>query len=108
MQRCYEASDLFLLPTRELECFGIPMLESLTFGMPLISTDAGAIPEVMERILPQCIASSGNVNEIGEILKKYYNRTLNLPTSDELFSFVDINYSKQAVVPQLCDMIIGK
>jgi len=107
LKRCYEAADLFLLPTRQLECFGIPMLESLSYGMPLVSTDSGAIPEIMRSILPQCVAPAGDVEKISEILGQYFDNKLNLPKSDELYSFVDNNYSKEIIVPKLYDFITG-
>jgi glycosyltransferase involved in cell wall biosynthesis len=43
----YQAADLFILPTRALEGFGLVILESLACGTPVMATPVGAIPEVL-------------------------------------------------------------
>ncbi len=50
----YRAADVFVLPTRELEGFGLVALESMACGTPVLGTPVGAIPEVLgpEGLLP--------------------------------------------------------
>jgi len=43
----YAAADLFVLPTLELEGFGLVTLESLASGTPVVGTTAGATPELL-------------------------------------------------------------
>jgi glycosyltransferase involved in cell wall biosynthesis len=43
----YQASDLFVLPTRSLEGFGLVILEAWACGVPVVGTPIGAIPEVL-------------------------------------------------------------
>ena len=57
----YQAADLFLLPTRALECFGLITLEAFSYGCPVLSSDAAAIPETMRPILPDMIVPAGDV-----------------------------------------------
>lgn len=42
----YSASDLFVFPSR-FEGFGFPPLEAMACGIPVICSDAGALPEVV-------------------------------------------------------------
>jgi glycosyltransferase involved in cell wall biosynthesis len=44
----YQAADLFVLPTRALEGFGLVAAEALACGTPVLGTAVGAIPEVLE------------------------------------------------------------
>jgi glycosyltransferase involved in cell wall biosynthesis len=43
----YRAADLFVLPTRALEGFGLVAIEAMACGTPALGTPVGAIPEVL-------------------------------------------------------------
>ncbi|HXH73034.1 MAG TPA: glycosyltransferase family 4 protein [Mariprofundaceae bacterium] len=45
-QRRLAAADMFMLPTRSLEGFGLVTVEANMFGLPVVATPVGAIPEV--------------------------------------------------------------
>jgi glycosyltransferase involved in cell wall biosynthesis len=59
----YRSADLFVLPTRALEGFGLVAIEAMACGTPAMGTPVGAIPEVLgplklvfEDSTPQAIA----------------------------------------------------
>jgi glycosyltransferase involved in cell wall biosynthesis len=41
----YSAADVFVLPSH-VEGFGLPLLEAMACGVPVVCSDAGALPEV--------------------------------------------------------------
>ena len=43
----YRSADLFVLPTRALEGFGLVAIEAMACGTPAMGTPVGAIPEVL-------------------------------------------------------------
>ncbi|HEY3131657.1 MAG TPA: glycosyltransferase family 4 protein [Acidobacteriota bacterium] len=47
MAAYYSASDLFVLPTVELECFGLVVIESLACETPVLSTRCGGPEEIL-------------------------------------------------------------
>ena len=51
----YQSADLFILPTQDLEGFGLVILEALACGVPVLGTPQGAIPEVLGKIFPDGI-----------------------------------------------------
>ncbi len=58
-------SDLFLLPS-ERESFGLAALEAMVNKAPVISSDAGGIPEVNKHGVSGYLSSVGNVKEMSE------------------------------------------
>jgi glycosyltransferase involved in cell wall biosynthesis len=105
LKNCYEAADLFVLPTRALECFGLPVLEAFAYGLPVISTDAAALPELMKPILPQWIVPAGDAEALRCKLEAYVNHRLVLSDNENVTKYVFENYSKQAIVPRLCQLL---
>ena len=48
----YQCADLFILPTRLLEGFGLVTLEALACGTPVLATPVAANPEILDRLDP--------------------------------------------------------
>ena len=58
-------ADLFLLPS-ETESFGLAALEAMASGVPVITTDVGGLPEVVEDGLTGYLAPVGDVERMAE------------------------------------------
>jgi len=58
-------SDLFLLPS-ETESFGLAALEAMINKVPVISSNAGGIPEVNEHGVTGFLSNVGDVEEMAQ------------------------------------------
>jgi L-malate glycosyltransferase len=58
-------ADLFLLPS-QLESFGLAALEAMACEVPVISTNAGGLPEVIENGIDGYLVEPGNVKLAAE------------------------------------------
>ncbi len=47
LKKCYELCDVYASPSR-LEGFGLTILEAMASGKPIVATNVGAIPELIE------------------------------------------------------------
>ncbi len=93
----YEAADLFVLPTRALECFGIIALEAMARGCPVVASRAGAIPEVVGEILPECLFEPGDAAQLAALLQRFVTQELSLPHPDHLAQRIHQDYSMSNV-----------
>ncbi|GGA71689.1 N-acetyl-alpha-D-glucosaminyl L-malate synthase BshA [Flavobacterium palustre] len=58
-------SDLFLLPS-ETESFGLAALEAMAWGVPVISSNSGGLPEVNFEGVSGYLSTVGNIDEMAE------------------------------------------
>lgn len=67
----YCASDCFILPTEELEGFGISTIEALSYNLPVIGTPKGATPEILTRFDTNLITKTHKAQDIAEKINYY-------------------------------------
>lgn len=70
----YQAADLVLMPTAQLEGFGLVTVEALACGTPVVGTPVGAIPEVLGQIDPILISSGTDSRSFADALGRALSR----------------------------------
>ena len=64
----YRMADLFVLPTRELEGFGLVTLEALASGVPVAGTPVGGTPEILSRLEPNLLFRDATAASMAETI----------------------------------------
>jgi glycosyltransferase involved in cell wall biosynthesis len=91
LNKCYSAADLFILPSIN-EPFGIVLLEAMAFGCPIIASNSGACPEVID----DCglLFKQGDYKDLEQkILKVINNTKLRQQLSDQGLKRLQKNFS---------------
>jgi len=70
----YQAADLFVLPTRALEGFGLVTQEALASGLPVVGTPVGATPEVLGGLDPRLLAKDSSPEALKEAIEGFFDR----------------------------------
>lgn len=68
--KVFEKAKIFLHPTKE-DCFPLVLLEAMQFGLPIISTHEGAIPEIVEDGLNGFLIEENNAEALAETITRY-------------------------------------
>jgi len=84
----YQVADAFVMPTEELEGFGIVTIEAFASGLPVIATPAGANPEVAGLYCTELLAKTqSSPQDLADSILKYL---------ENKESFNSVDYSKRA------------
>jgi glycosyltransferase involved in cell wall biosynthesis len=102
----YAACDAFVLPTAELECFGLIALEALSAGRPVLATPVGAIPEIIRKYETSWLANSAKVEDIAELLEQYLSGKLPEYTPDQLHKQTDRDYNSGKLLDEFVEATI--
>ncbi len=72
LARYYQAADLFILPSRELEGFGLVTVEALACGTPVMGTPVGATPEILRDLDPGLLFPGTSPEAMAEPLARFF------------------------------------
>jgi glycosyltransferase involved in cell wall biosynthesis len=67
----YQAADAFVLPTRELEGFGLVTVEALACGTPVLGTPVGATPEILTPLDSSLLFRDASVAAIADGIDRF-------------------------------------
>jgi len=79
LKKYYILCDLYVCPSK-LEGFGLTLLEAMVAGKPIVATNVGAIPEIVEGY--GVLVNSENKDELSEAIVKSLNNRENCDKKD--------------------------
>ncbi len=74
LSQYYQAADLVVMPSLQLEGFGLVMVEAMACGTPVLGTPVGAIPEILNQVDPILVAEGVDGRSIGRALDRVLRR----------------------------------
>jgi glycosyltransferase involved in cell wall biosynthesis len=75
----YRAADLFVLPTMQLEGFGLVTVEALASGTPVFGTRIGATEEILGQLDPALLSSGTDTVSLATGILALYRRFMAEP-----------------------------
>jgi glycosyltransferase involved in cell wall biosynthesis len=76
LSRYYQAADLVMMPSLQLEGFGLVIAEAMACGTPVLGTPVGAIPEILNQVDPILVAEGVDGGSIARALDRVLRRLL--------------------------------
>ncbi|UCH72116.1 MAG: glycosyltransferase family 4 protein, partial [Thermoplasmatales archaeon] len=108
----YQMADLFILPTRELEGFGLVTLEAMACGLPVLGTPIGGTKEILGKFDPQFLFDDIHPDSITKLILEKYKAIKENPQqwrkiSEQCRQFVEAQYSWERNVDALEDLFLS-
>jgi glycosyltransferase involved in cell wall biosynthesis len=70
IESSYARAGVFVFPSVWHEPFGIPIIEAMAAGLPVVATRSGAIPEIVVDGQTGILVERGNVRQLGAAIAK--------------------------------------
>lgn len=84
----YQAADVSIIPSLSLEGFGLPMIEALACGTPVLVTPVGGMPEIIGELSRDLVLRGHGPAELAEGLVAFFEGHLHVPDAPSCRSFV--------------------
>jgi glycosyltransferase involved in cell wall biosynthesis len=66
----YQMADIFILPTKELEGFGLVTVEALASGLPVLGTPVGGTKEILAHMGPEFLFADSTPDSMARLILK--------------------------------------
>ena len=101
LPKYYQAADLFVLPTMDLEGFGLVTIEALSCGTPVIATPAGANPEVLEPLGEEFLCQDTTPEALAERITWFVKRGAGAELRGRCRDYCKANFETEEIVESI-------
>lgn len=63
-------ASVLVVPSQDYESFGLTIIEAMAFGVPVVSTNVGGIPEILSETMAGYVCSHDNELEFADAIKR--------------------------------------
>jgi glycosyltransferase involved in cell wall biosynthesis/O-antigen/teichoic acid export membrane protein len=101
----YRSGDICVIPSVWEEPFGIPVVEAMACGVPVIATRGGAFPEIIEHGKTGLLVERGNVDDLAAALRRLLSDgklRIDLGKAGRLQAVEQFSWSKSAAAAFDC------
>jgi len=100
----YRAADITVMPTRDLEGFGLSAVESLAAGTPVLVTAVGGLPEVVRDLSDQLIIEDDSPRALAHRLTAALEGRLDLPSASTCHQYARTRFAWPVIASQVKDV----
>lgn len=94
----YQAADLVVMPSLDGEGFGLPIIEAMACGTPVIGTPVGAIPEILDDYKSLILEGDRSENILDGINKIYDLWSKDKIKPDIIREYVEKKFNKENLI----------
>ncbi len=99
-EKAFEDSDILVLPSHS-EAMPVSILEAMSLGMPVIATEVGAIPDMINNGCNGILFQPGDVDALANAMRHYLDDNHRIQSEGDASLKLVKNYSAESVMEQL-------
>jgi glycosyltransferase involved in cell wall biosynthesis len=97
----YRAADFSVVPTIDLEGFGLIVVESLAAGTPVLGTPIGGIPGILQPFCPDLLLEGYSPDQLARGIMEALAGKRQLPDEQACKAYVQKHYGWSAIAQQI-------
>lgn len=97
----YRAADFSIVPSSELEGFGLITLESMASGTPPLVTPVGGLPTAVQGLESKLVMNGSDVASLTDGLNAALSGAIKLPTAETCQEHVRRNFDWSVITPRI-------
>lgn len=94
------SNDIFIMPSH-FESFGMANLEAMSYGLPIISSNVGGIPDVVVNNKNGILITPGNKDDLFKAIKEYIENKDKIEAMGKMSIEIANHFTPEFVLPQL-------
>lgn len=97
----YSAANVTIVPTRELEGFGLITLESMACGTPVLVTPVGGLPDTVRDLDSQLVLEGSDAAAIARGLRRFLSQGEIFPSSEQCRAHVEKHFAWSKIAARI-------
>jgi glycosyltransferase involved in cell wall biosynthesis len=100
----YQAADLSIVPSQNLEGFGLTTVESLACGTPVLVTPVGGLPEILNPLDSNLVMPSQDTGVMSDRIDQFLCGKMAVPSTEKCREHVEANFAWPKIAEQVKDI----
>jgi glycosyltransferase involved in cell wall biosynthesis len=97
----YQAADLSIVPSQNLEGFGLTAVESLACGTPVLVTPVGGLPEILDPLESNLVLPSQDTGIMADRIDRFLGGKMPVPSTARCREHVEANFAWPKIAQQV-------
>jgi glycogen synthase len=97
----YLAADLSIVPSQNLEGFGLTAVESLACGTPVLVTPVGGLPEILDPLDSNLVMPSQETGIMAERIDQFLGGKMVTPSTERCREYAEANFGWPKIAQQV-------
>lgn len=103
-----EQVDLFIHLSSSEGGVSVAMQEAASFGIPLMGTSVGGVPEICTEETGILLSKDPNIDEVTSVLDVFKNGTMRTPAfRAKVRAYWELNFKADNIYPRFCELLVA-